>query len=414
MASVTLDHPAAQNPASLWRNRTFLAIWLGHMISILGDGFHSVALGLWVLQTTGSAKAMASVMTVRLIVGVLLGAVAGTAVDRSDRRKLMIATDVIRFALVGGVAVLVARPGTPFAAVLLLTGLISVCSQFFNPAFQASLVNIVGKDEVPKATSLLQLTNTLTMVVAPVLGGTVVGLWGGWAALVADAASFLLSALLILAGGTFASPRNEGEQRSFLTDLKAGFGYIRTQPLVRSIVALAPVINFFAAAFQVLFPVIVVKLWLASAVQFGSMETFFTLGFALGAAALMALSTRLRRRGWWMLGGIIVAGALISVMSLVHSIPVAFGLMLLMGLSLAFPNLILQMTLQAEVPTDVQGRVFGTLSSLCNVASPAAMLIAGILGDWYSPLVILATSGLLLVGSAVTSSVFSAGLRDYN
>lgn len=82
-AQVLLAHPP------LKANRTFHWILTGQLISILGDGFHSVAANLWVLQTTGSAKAMSLVLGTRILIAILFGTVAGTVVDRVDRRRLM-------------------------------------------------------------------------------------------------------------------------------------------------------------------------------------------------------------------------------------------------------------------------------------------------------------------------------------
>lgn len=401
-------------PESLFRNRTFLAIWLGHTISIIGDGFHSVALGLWVLQTTGSSTAMATIMAVRAITGVLLGALAGTVVDRTDRRRMMIGMDAVRLVLVLLVAMAVTRQGTSFGVVVLLSGLISVAGQFFGPAMNASLVNIVGKEALPQASGMLQMTNTLAQVLGPFIGGTVVALWGGWAAMVADAASFLLSAVFILAGGYFASPRVEKERRSFWGDFSEGIRFIKGHGLARGVVSLGPLINFFGNALGgVLLPVVVIKVWKASAFQFGMTEAAFPLGFAIGAALFMAFGQKLRRRGYWMFGTILMASLLMTVVPLMPSVLPAIPVYLVGGLFLAFPNVLFSVTLQSEVPTEVQGRVFGTLGSLMSATAPLAFLVAGPLADAFSPVLVAVGFGLCLVGSAL-SSLFIPALRDYN
>ncbi|HLO02230.1 MAG TPA: MFS transporter, partial [Symbiobacteriaceae bacterium] len=368
--------------SSLWSNRRFLTIWLGHGLSVLGDGFHSVALGLWVLQTTGSSTAMATVMTIRVAASVLLGAIAGTTVDRVNRRLLMIWTDLIRFALVGLTAYLVAVPGTSVWPIFLLTGLISICSQFFFPAFHASLINIVDREHLPKASSLLQMTNTVAQTVGPFLGGATVALLGGGAALVGDASSFLISALLLLIAGNFASPRGESKEHvSFWQDLREGVAYIIQQPLTRAVIVLAPLANFFVSAISVLIPVIAVKKWMASPVEFGMLEAAFPLGFAIGAMLVMSMMGKMRRKGWWIYGGMMTVGVVAACAVLLPSVYAALPVIPVIGVAVAIANVLMQIALQSQVPGQLQGRVFGTLGSLSSVASPVAMIAVGVLAD---------------------------------
>lgn len=399
---------------SLMRNRTFVAIWAGHTLSIVGDGFNTVALGLWILQTTGSATAMGTVMAVRMVVGIALGAVAGTVVDRTNRRTLMIAMDLVRFALILGLASAVGTQGTPFALILVLAALTSVASAFFNPAFSASLVNIVGREEVARASSSMQVTNTLAQVAGPMLGGAVVGFWGGGVALTVDAFTYLLSGILILLAGHFPSPvRDRQRSGSFWSDMKEGFRFIWSQPLIKTLVATGPVLNFFGNALGLLFPVIAVKVWLVNSFQFGVLEAGMPFGFAVGAAGLMALSKKIRRRGLWMMWGIVGMGFLSLLIVNMPTVNLALALTPLMGITAAVVNVLIQISVQSEVPPEVQGRVFGTMSSLMMAASPASMLTAGLLADLFSPVLVasIACGAILLVSGLMF--VIAPALRDY-
>lgn len=406
---------AAPAPRPLFRNRTFLTIWFGHALSVVGDGFTSIALGIWVLQATGSASAMAMIMSSRVIVSILLGAIGGTVVDRSDRRRLMIAMNLVRFTTLGGIALLVRAGNTSLLPIIALTALTTVASTFFGPAFQSSLVHIVGKEELPRASSLLQISNTVSQIIGPFLGGTIVALYGGWTALSLDALSFLISAIAILIAGSFPSPRRESAGRSsFWGDLVAGFRYIGQDPLAKAVVISAPLLNFFGNAIGVLLPVVAIKIWLASPTQFGAIEALFPAGFAIGAATVMMVAKRLRRRGAWMMGGVGIAGALISLMVLMPNVAAAMPFTLLAGIALAFTNVLLQLTLQTQVAPEMQGRVFGTLGSLVNIASPLALMSAGLLGDLVGPVLVAAACGFLQILAAAGSYFFSPGLRNFD
>jgi DHA3 family macrolide efflux protein-like MFS transporter len=409
--------PQSSRPApTVWQNRTFLFVWLGHALSVIGDGFHSVALGLWVLQTTGSGAAMGTVMAVKVLSSILLGPIAGTVADRVDRRRLMIGMDLIRTVLVGLMAYLLTGSGAPFAVLVLLSGLTAACGQLFQPAFHASLIHIVGKDLTPKASGILMATNTLGLMAGPFLGGIVVGAFGGWAAMLADAVSFLLSAVLILMGGAFASPRADGpKEAGFWADLKGGFAYIRAQPFVRGIVITAPMINFFGNALGgVLLPVVAVKVWQASTFQFGLLEGAIPLGFATGVALFTKMVSNGRRRGMWMCAGILSGAAGLTVVPLMPGLNAALPLVVACGVALALPNLLFQVALQTEIPPDVQGRVFGTISSLVSLTNPLAFLVSGGLADLFGPVTTSVGAGLMLIASVVISFLLVPELRRYD
>lgn len=119
---------------------------------MFGNSFHSIALNLWVLQATGSAKLMSTIAITHMVMSMLFSSIAGTVADRVDRRKLMWITDIIRSLLILSIAFCIAIPGTSFILIIILTALTSCAGLFQSPAFHASLVDIVGKDKVQQAT----------------------------------------------------------------------------------------------------------------------------------------------------------------------------------------------------------------------------------------------------------------------
>lgn len=147
--------------------------------------------------------------------------------------------------------------------------------------------------------------------------------------------------------------------------------------------------------------------------SFGAMEATFPLGFAVGAALLMAFSKRLRYRGKLMLAGIILAGVMIATVAMMPTIEAALPLILIVGAILALPNVLIQVLLQTEVPPELQGRVFGTLASVAQVASPLSIMSAGFLADLVGPVLVTVAAGVLLTLSALIGAVLSPGLRSY-
>lgn len=415
MAQVLTAAPASSTAdRSLARNRTYLSVLIGHTISIVGDGFHSVALGFWVLQATGSGTAMATLMAVKTIVSVLLSPIAGTVADRVDRRKMMIAMDLVRFLLVAAMIPLIGMAQVPFALLVLVSALIAAAGTFAGPAFSASMVNIVGQERVGQASGLNQMVWTAAQIVGPLLGGLVYASAGGGTSFAVDSGSYLLSVLAILVGGWFASPRQEsGVKSSFWADLKEGMAIIRKHGMIRSTMILAPAVNLFGNALGVLFPVMAVKVWLVTSQQFGLLEGAFPLGFLVGAGIIMALQSKLRRRGLWIGGGLVVSGLLVALvgnLSFLSALPIT----VLTGIALAFVNVLVSIILQKETPPEVQGRVFGMLGAISGAASPLGMMAAGALADASSPALLMTWCGVGIFLVATLGLISLPALRRYN
>lgn len=380
---------------SLWRNRTFLTIWVGHTISVLGDGFHSVAVGLLLLQRTGSATALSAVLAVRVAAMILLGPFAGTFADRVDRRRLMIITDLLRAGLVLALLLLLLLPGSTLPLVPIVIGLtllIHAAGAFFQPAFGASLVQVVSPGTLGRANSLLQLTDTVAGVAGPALGGMAVGLIGPVGALSVDSASFLLSAVALLLV-RFASPARAGEQR-FMADLKEGLAFLRRQPVILGVMLLGPLFSLFGAAHALLMPVIALRLWAVTPLEFGLLESAWPLGTGVAALLLTLGASRIKQNGPLLVGAFAAAGLVEIAAALAPRVSIAITLLVVGAFATGLGLVIMRLLLRSLVPPEMQGRAFGLYGSAANAAYPLGALVAGLLGDWLSPVAVAAACGL--------------------
>ncbi|HET7712754.1 MAG TPA: MFS transporter [Thermoanaerobaculia bacterium] len=180
----------------LHRNRDFRLLYFATLISLGGDWFLTVALLDLVLELTGSATLVSLILLCQTLPIFLVTPVAGHAVDRVDRRKVMVVVDLIRV----GACLLPLLARTPESLPWAFAGvvMISIGSAYFEPASHAALPNIVKADDLAAANVLMGSTWGTMLAVGAGLGGLVTMRFGRAASFVMDAASFLVSALLLL------------------------------------------------------------------------------------------------------------------------------------------------------------------------------------------------------------------------
>ncbi|WP_433708056.1 MFS transporter [Paenibacillus illinoisensis] len=276
-------------PPKLWQHVTFRRILYGYGISVFGDCFNGIAISLWVLQTTGSAKSMAAVQICNMAVSFLFGSLAGTVADRLDRRKLMLTSDVFRGVMAICIAIGLFGLHVPFPVLLLMLSLSMFSSLFQAPAFHASVASMVGREHIQQATGAIHLVDNLARISGLAAAGVAVAAFGGFVAILITGATFLLSAVCVLMAGRFPDVKRSGDkQATFVQEWRGSFSYIYRSPLIRSIVLLNPLLILFFMSAMMLVQVMAVKVWEADPVQFGLIETCIPLGYMLGSGVLIA------------------------------------------------------------------------------------------------------------------------------
>jgi len=398
---------------SIWRNRAFLFVFASTSLSVLGSTFHSIALNLWILQTTGSARLMSAVVIIHLIINMLFGSFAGTIADRVNRKKLMLASDIIRFVLISLIALLIYLPNTSYMYIIILTGIVAFVGTFRSPAFQASLVEIVGKNQLTQAVGAISISDNIVRISGFALGGIAVALFGGAFAIAIDAATFLLSALALLFAGPFLFQRTKSSIKpttSFREDLAEGIRYVWRDSFARASIFLLPVVMLFFLSTFMLIQVMAIQVWHAKSIVFGIIEACIPLGFVIGSIIIMRLDKRLKRRGWWILGSMLLMGPLFIIISQVANAYVALPFIFLVGFLFSFSTTIIYIMLRVAIEPDIQGRVFGLLGALTSVAPPVGLALFSTLSDYYGPSPIILMSGIIMI---IITSIASYRMRTF-
>ncbi|HEY0544836.1 MAG TPA: MFS transporter [Pyrinomonadaceae bacterium] len=219
----------------LRRNRDFRQIWLGQVISQMGDWFDTIALYSIVLRLTGSGRAVGLVLVARFLPTVFVGSLSGVIADRFSRRTIMIVSDLLRAVIVLGF-LLIRRPDQVWL-VYFLTVLQLICSSFFEPARTAAIPSIVSERELVSAGAISSVTWSAMLTLGAAIGGVITGAFGTNAAFVLDSLSYLASAALI---ASVKLPKRPPRMKSKLTVSRAlgiadtieGARYVKERPRV--------------------------------------------------------------------------------------------------------------------------------------------------------------------------------------
>ena len=263
--------------------RDFALLFAGTGISLLGDGVYTVAIAWQVYEISNVPTALSIVglaWTLPMVAFLLIGGVLG---DRIDRRRLMVASDLLRAVAIGAIGVLAVTGAIELWHVVALVAFYGIGEALFAPSFQAIVPEVVPKHQLVQANSLQQLTEPIAFRLAgPAIGGIVIATFGTGEAFLIDAATFLVSAACVAA--MKPRPRPEPDEESSIgEDLREGGRFVRSQPwLWATLVAAGLTLLLWLGPLEVLLPFVVKNEYGAGA---GGLGVIFG---AIGAGAVVA------------------------------------------------------------------------------------------------------------------------------
>lgn len=398
-------------------NINFRRLWAGQVISELGTWFSFIAeLGL-VNLLSGSVWTTTALLVSRLLPVLLIAPLAGTLVDRANRKRILIAADLFRALIALGF--LSASAGAPAWLIIIFSGLMSSANTFFEAAKNASIANMTTQREMLTANVLMFSTRFLQLTLGAALGGVTAAKFGYNTAFIINSLSFIASAAFIRAipaevmrsgagseSGEIKAGGEQGDRRSrnrFLTDVREGLTYILDTPFVRAIILLNVGWATGGGMINLIFDRISRSESLTGYGAGGDWN-MATLTTASGAGLFIGMVLA-RRAGAWA-SEERRAGHFIGWSLLVHGLLFAFaGLapsLILMSFLLAMSRLILgaefgvQETLMMRaIPDEYRGRVFTTDRALELSMMTLSMIVAGALMNLIGPRAMMIISGIL-------------------
>ena len=374
---------AGEQDASLitvLRNADFAKLWLGQLVSNMGDRFNYMALVALILYEMNRSAVEAGKIVLFMTIPILIfGPIAGVYVDRWSRKKTMIASDLSRAALVT-LLPLADRLWQVYVIVFLL----STASRFFYPARSSIIPNIVERKQLLMANSISQGTFMLTTLVGPAVGAALIALIGTRNVFYLDSASFLFSAFMIMRIGLEErrSTQEEGIRR-IGSQMAEGLRFIRSNRGTLFVVSMFTGVMLAYGGVNVLFLVFIKEVLLMNIRGLGLLESTQGIGAVMGSIALGYMGQRIGTRKLT-LGSLLVASFLFLSFTLNRVIYLSYLLMAGIGIAVTFITVPANTLLQKLVPDALRGRVFGVQGTLIEGAAVVSIaietLLAGVLG----------------------------------
>ena len=389
-------------------NPNYRYTWIGQVVSEIGDHFNNIAVFSLALANTRSGLVVSGVMISRAVPAVLAGPIAGVLLDRMDRKRVMIASDLIRAFIALGFMFTVNRTDTWLLYVL--SGLLMFASPFFTSGRSSILPTIANKEELHAANSLTQTTQWTTLTIGTFLAGASVGQFGYKWAFAGNALSFLISALCIsrlkVRGGSFRPKREaltEAEVARPWHEYMEGLRYMRSMPLILGIGLIGVGWATGGGAAQILFSIFGEIVFNRGPEGIGVIWGSAGIGLLIGGGFAYWLGQRVGFRGYKRTISIcyVIHGGSYVIFSQMRNFYWALVFIALSRAAVAVSSVLNVNQVLAHVSDEFRGRVFATIESMVWSTMMISMMLAGIASQRWDPRTIGAVAGLLSSTTAI-------------
>jgi predicted MFS family arabinose efflux permease len=369
-------------------NRDFRQVWLGQVVSQMGDWFDTIALYTIILKLTGgSGRAVGLLLVARFVPSFVFGSLSGVVADRFSRRTIMIVSDLLRAVVVLGF--LFVRRADQLWIIYFLTVLQLGLSTFFEPAKTAVIPSLVSDRELVAANAISSVTWSAMLTLGAAIGGVVTGWFGTDVAFILDALTYLLSAALIASVRLPKRPPREKQKLSFnralgISETIEGVRYVKRRPRVLAVLLVKPawglgggILALLAVFGEKIFPI-----GKDAATGIGVLFAERGIGTAVGPIVARRIAGEGNRRMQTTIG---IAFLIASAFYMTFGVATSFTLALVvLGLAHCGGSILWVFStvlLQREVEDNFRGRVFAAELALLTLTMAVSNYATGELLD---------------------------------
>ena len=358
--------------------RRFILLWAGELISSIGGGLTSFGLGVYIFQQTGSAASMSLITLLGFLPTLLLSVPAGVLADRYDRRLLMMIGDGCSALGILFILICMMKGGASLIQICIGVLISAVFSALLEPAFRATITDLLTKEEYSRAGGLVSLAGSARYLLSPVLAGFLLTISDVKLLLVIDICTFFLTVLCAAAVRRCIGKKTSESKENFLSSIREGWRILQERKGVFFLVLVSSAITLFMGIFQILAEPMVLSF--SNARTLGITETICASGMLVSG---LILSIRGIRKNFVAIMSIslMMAGIMMIGFSLFEKIyPICFFGFLFFA-ALPFANNCLVYLTRTNIPDEVQGRVWGLVGFLSQIGYVIAYAVSGIAAD---------------------------------
>lgn len=358
----------------------FIYIWLGEFISSVGTGMTSFALSVYVFQVYGSASAVSLVTLLAYLPTILLSPVGGLLADRFNRRLMMVCGDL--FSAFGLVFILLNMQFGNLQLWMICVGVTisSVFASLLNPAYKATITDLLTEDEYAKASGLVQIASSAQYLISPFVAGILLGFSDIRLILIIDICTIFVTVFTVLVvNGHIESKPMPKDEFHPLKEMKEGWKTVVGNPGVKSLVIFMSFACFNVGMLQTMMSPMVLSF--ASSKVLGYLESISAVGMLIGSVVIGMLSIK-KNYCHILFISLALNGIAMMAIGLTTNITFIIGSGILFFVTLPFVNVCADTLARLNIPNEVQGRAWGVIGILSQIGYIISYAISGVLADY--------------------------------
>lgn len=382
---------------------------IGRSMSMIGNSIYTFAIGLYVLNMTGSAVSFATTLILNIVPMMILYPVAGVVADRFSKKTLVIGMNAVNGVLFLMLWLLSRGSHLNLVVIYGVTILTAILTSIYNVSLEAAKTNIVSLSSILKLNSVGKVIDSFSSILGPIIGGILYAYSNLNIIILINAGSYLLGALAESQIDFDLYLKSEIEKLRFsnyiLGQLKEGINYLWTSPSIKDMFLIMLGLNFMLGfSINIPLPYIINEILNLSSQNYGIIESMIPIGFIIGAFTVRPLMSRFSLQKL-----LISMNAIIAVIASMIGLPFLFNyflgtlpysifysaLSLIIGVAIIFINIPVMTVLQEEITSDKKGVVFGLILSLVNITMPLGLILSAYLIE-IVPIVLLPALGVVI------------------
>ncbi len=357
-------------------NRDFTKLWIGQLISNFGDNFFYMGLMATILYVLDlDAKYLGFLMVMIAVPTLIFGPIAGSYVDRWNRKHVMAVADVLRGFIVLSL-VFYHELWYIYGSVFML----ATVSRFFYPAQSAIIPDIVDEDVLMSANSFSQTTYMLATILGPAMGAALIGMFGLRSVFLFDGISFFVSSMCIMWMSFSGEVKRTNEKKEVWHETAEGIKFSFRHPVIKGVMLYIFILILFFGGFGPLYMVFIRDVLHMNLFQMGVLEGLQGVGSLIGSITIGVMGSAFSKKSMVFGANMTLAGMVVLLVLFPYSW-VAFQTLSFFGIAMVFFNTPVTTLLQESAPDEIRGRVFGAFGAIMQIATLLSMGVETVLAD---------------------------------